>query len=361
MPDRSNMLPSMKNIFRCFTLKRIFLATLIIIILFAISCKKTGNNELLILENVNIKVGILPGIGGRVVLLSKPGMENILKSDQRLWQNPERYKPPITAFSDFKAFYGHIVWVGPQSEWWTRQDINKIRRNKKANWPPDPYLIYSRYEIVSKSDTHIKMVGPASPVSGVRLYKEISIDSSGIVTFTASAENMKNVNLSCDIWMNTRLDGFARGYVPIEKNGIQEFKINENKTIEITDWKIENDYFTFFPSLPEKPKTEQVQEVHLNPSTGFIAGFYSGQMLAIQFEKLDQSLIHPEHGQVELYNYVNESGDENLLELEAHGAYCSLIPAATMTLTERWEVLPYHGRANVADHIEFLETYLLKK
>jgi len=361
MHDRVKMLMSAKNRYRCISSKSMCSAIAVIVFILYINCCNTWKNDIIILRNDNVEVGILPEVGGRVVLLRKPGMKNILKSDERLWRAPNRYKPEILAFSDFRAFNGHIVWMGPQSEWWIHQDINEARRNRKAVWPPDPYLIYGKYKIISKSNASIKMAGPVSPVSGVRLFKEISIDSSGVVTFMATAENIRKESVSWDLWMNTRFDGFARGYVPIEENGIQEFVKSENKTSEVTPWKIENNYFTFCPSRPEKPKTEQVQEVHLKPSIGFIAGFSERQVLVIRFEKLDQSLIHPEHGQVELYNFVNETGKDRLLELEVHGAYCTLAPGETMTMTENWELLPYNGEANAAAHIEYFEKYLMKR
>ena len=78
---------------------------------------------MIILSNDQVEVGVLPEVGGRVVLLRKPGLQNILKSDERLWVDAEKHKPEISAFSDFKAFNGHIVWLGPQSEWWIHQDI----------------------------------------------------------------------------------------------------------------------------------------------------------------------------------------------------------------------------------------------
>ena len=150
------------------------------------------NENLIILSNKNIEVGILPEVGGRIVLLRKPGLRNILKSDTKLWQNPEKQKPEISAFSDFKAFNGHITWVGPQSEWWTHQTLNMKRNEEKADWPPDPYLIYGKNKILSRNDSSLKMVGPESPVSGVKIFKEISIKSSGAVTITSTAENILN-------------------------------------------------------------------------------------------------------------------------------------------------------------------------
>jgi len=310
------------------------------------------------LSNDSIEVGILPEVGGRVVLLRKPGLKNILKSDERLWRNPEKQKPEISPFSDFKSFYGHITWVGPQSEWWTHQALNEERRNKKADWPPDPYLTYGKYEIICKSDTSIKMLGPVSPVSGVRLLKEISISNSGIVTITSTAENIRDENVSWDLWMLTRLDGLAKAYVPIEENGILELIKSDDETCEATPYKILNKYFTFNPSWPAKNKIEQVQEAHLYPSAGYIAGFSEKQMLLIRFEILDQNLIHPKHGLVELYNFIGKEGDEKLLELEVHSAYKTLAPGEKMSLTETWKLYKYDGDENSASQITFLESSL---
>ncbi len=262
------------------------------------------SNSLIILRNKNIEVRILSEVGGRIVLLRKPGFKNILKSDEKLWQNPEKQKPKISAFSDFKAFNGHITWVGPQSEWWTHQTLNMKRKKEKADWPPDPYLIYGKNKILSKSDSSVKMLGPVSPISGVRIYKEILIQSSGVVTITSTAENIKKENVSLDLWMLTRLDGFAKTYVSIEKNGILKFVYSENKSRETTPHKIIEGYFTFNPSSPAGEKTEQVQEVHLYPEKNFIAGFSEGQMLLIRYNKLNKNLVHPHHGLVELYNNI---------------------------------------------------------
>jgi len=330
---------------------------IILIAIFFTGFNQNKKSNLIIISNENVEVGLLPEVGGRIVLLRKPGYNNILKADKRLWVNPEKKKPEISAFSQFKAFNGHIVWIGPQKEWWTNQDINDFRRDNKADWPPDPYLIYGNYDIIIQEDDYLKMIGPESPISGVRLIKEISIDNIGVVTFTVTAENIRDESVCLDLWMNTRMDGFARGYVPVDDNGILELVKRENKTIEVTPYKIESGYFHFNPSIPKKPKREQVQEVHLDPSEGLIAGFSEGQMLIIRFEKLRKQLIHPEHGHVELYNYVNEKGDDTLLELEVHSAFRTLLPGETMSCTETWELIPYRGDRNGNNHINFLRQY----
>ena len=319
-----------------------------------IGCEKSQSDDLIFLRNAHIEVGILPEVGGRVVLLRKPGCENVLKADPRLWKDSAAQKPDISAFSAFKAFNGHIVWIGPQNEWWIHQDLNLYRRENKAVWPPDPYLIYGKFDVTAQNDTMIRMAGPKSPISGIRLYKEIAIDREGIVTFTATAENVRDENVSWDLWMNTRLRGFARCWVPIKENGVLDLVKQDDEKSEATPYKIMDGLFTYLPSIPKKPKKEQVQEAHLNPSAGFMVGIDREQMLVIRFAKLDSEVIHPNHGQVELYSFIDETGEEPLLELELHGAYRTLRPGEILSLAETWQVIRYSGNPIDEEQIEFI-------
>ncbi len=137
--------------------------------------QNNGGEKLILLKNFQIEIGIIPDLGGRIVLLRKPGMKNILKSDPTQWNDPLA-RPEVSAFSGFKAFNGHIVWLSPQSEWWIKLDINSERRDNKVIWPPDPYLIYGDYKIAEKTDTSITTIGTESPVIGVQLIKKVSTD-----------------------------------------------------------------------------------------------------------------------------------------------------------------------------------------
>lgn len=327
---------------------------LLINLIFFSGCKDIQPSQLIILRNNHIEVGVLPEVGGRVVFLRKPGLPNVLKSDSLLWTDSKAHKPAISPFSGFKPFNGHIVWIGPQKEWWAHQDLNPERREHKSDWPPDPYIIYGHFEITVQNDTLIKMVGPDSPVSGVRLEKEISITQAGIVTFTATLVNSIDKEVSWDIWMNTRLDGFAKCWVPVSEDGILDLMKKDTERTEATPYEIDSGFFTYLPSIPGAGHQEQVQEARLNPSAGYMAGFNNGQMLLIRFDKLDQNVIHPNHGQVELYSYVDRSGKDTLLELELHGPYKTLTPGESISLTESWQLFPYDGDNTSEAQLRFI-------
>jgi len=320
-----------------------------------LSCNKTGAEELLLLSNNEIEVGILPEVGGRIVLLKKPGKENILKSDSTLWKNANKKKPKISSSTNFVAYNGNITWIGPQKEWWTHQNLNIERKKNKSDWPPEPYLIYSTYQIVEQTESYIKLSSPVSPINGLSLVKEYTITNDGMVKIKVTAKNERNEKVNWDLWMLTRLDGFANVYVPVEEDGILELVIKDNEKIETTPYQIENDHFTFNPSLPQNGKMEQVQEVHLYPSKNYLAGFSKKQMLLIRFNKIKKELVYPKHGLVELYNSTNKNGKDSLLELEIHGAYTKLLPGETMALTEVWQIENYDGVSNTDEQIKFIE------
>ncbi len=276
------------------------------------------------LTNSKIEVGILPQVGGRIVVLRKPGGPNLLKSDSSQWQPPW---PEVSAQSEFIPYNGHIVWLGPQKKWWTRQTINLQRKKQQADWPPDPYLIYGDYEVLRQSPNTLLLTGPDSPVSGVKLRKKIAIKPDGLVEFAVSAIGTRDSTLYWDIWMNTRMNGFDRAYVPVNPDNTPDFMIRESASIEPTPYQYIDDYFTFLPSLPEE-KREQVQEVHLNPAAPFIAGVHGEEILLIQFHRLAKGQVSPGHSQVELYNRI--TSEDQLLELEIHGRYGAVSKADTL-------------------------------
>ena len=76
--------------------------------------------DLIELTNGTVVVGVVPPLGGRVVLLKTAGGENLLDSDPKLWKPP--YPQPALG-TPFRPWNGRIVWVGPQTGFWSQQDL----------------------------------------------------------------------------------------------------------------------------------------------------------------------------------------------------------------------------------------------
>ncbi len=315
-----------------------------------------NKKRLIVLKNDHVEIGIVPDLGGRVVLLRKPGMNNVLKSDPAQWEDPNA-RPEISAFSDFKAFNGHIVWLSPQSQWWIKQDINLQRRDSRAIWPPDPYLIYGDYSITEQTDTSITLVGPESPVSGVQLTKQITLNSKGVVSFIAMAKNIRQQPISWGLWLNTRLDGFARCYVPADESDLRKLAVKGNEKERPLPFEFNKGYFTFLPPSQNDPSAKYVQKAFLTPRENFMVGFSEGQAIKISFDKVAPERIHPDQAPVEIYNLVSAS--ETLLELEVHGAYQVMLPDQSIQMTETWQVFPYEGENTTEAHIAFINQVIL--
>ncbi len=322
------------------------------------SISQQNKNDLIILKNDRIELGILPEVGGRIVLLRLPGYDNILKADENQWLSSDKLKPKITPFTGFEAFDGHITWVSPQKEWWIHQSLNESRRKAKADWPPDPYLIYGKNKVISQTDTSLVLKGIDSPISNLRIDKTISISKDGKVTVTSEAENISDKNICWDLWMLTRLHGFANAFVPFSEAGFIDLVKKNTETLEATPYEIIDGFLTLNPSTPKHNKREQTQEFHIYPSSNFIVGFDKNQMLLIEFEMLKKEKVHPNHGLVELYSHVNKDGTDSLLELEVHGEYKCFAPGEKVSLTETWKLSSYKGIDDKNAQIEFLRKYI---
>ena len=314
--------------------------------------QEIDRGNLILLKNSEVEVGVIPNIGGRVVILRKPGEDNLIKSDETQWNDPA-IVPEASPFSHFKTFNGHIVWLSPQSEWWINQDMNTERRNSKAIWPPDPYLIYGENTILTRTDALITMVGLESPVSGVRVKKTIAVEKDGTVNFQAIATNIRENPVSWGIWLNTRLDGFDRCYVPIENENKVRFAIDEGGQEIPMPYKFMDGYFTFLPQIPADSTEKYVQKAYIQPADQCIIGFHGNQAIEISFKHVNENKIHRDHTAVEIYNLT--SLRETLLELEIHGPYEHIQPDEHIQLEEKWRVFTYNGDHTPESHIQFIK------
>jgi hypothetical protein len=322
--------------FKCSALlnrKQLFLISLM---LFTFSQSFAGN-KLFVIENSFIKVGLLPDVGGRMVFFAPAGEENFLLSDSTYWNEPDekRIKPSPTA--PFKPYFGLTTWVGPQSEWWVHQDLNPGKKQRADVWPPDPYLIYSNFEIIEKTDTSVVMGCDCSPISGVKLIKKFVLDKNEL-HIEHAAINCHDSIIAWDLWSNARFDAFTEFKVPVNDESIQKIQATEDMRNEIISHKIENGYFTFMPELPIELRKQRVSKAFIYPSEGKMIVNKNGHALSIHFDMVPKEQIHPEQALVEVYNCVTTNGRDNVLELEHHSAYQKIAPGNNISLNEVWKL-----------------------
>lgn len=294
-----------------------------------------AQEKVVYIQNENCKAGFLPDVGGRMVFFSIIGAENFLYSEEKYWNEPEtdRIEPSINA--PFKPYNGLITWLGPQSEWWNHQD--SIDSKKGDVWPPDPWLIYGDYEIVEKTTSKLVLEGPGSPISGVKLTKSFELNGNKLY-ITTTAKNIRNTNVSWDIWSNARFGAFTNFQVPVTDGGVLRVVANENKMVDKVKYEVKEASFVFYPEMPSAGKIQRISKAFLYPEEGRITANTQSLQLTIEFDKVPFNDIHPEQALVEVYNCISVDGSTDILELEHHSAYTTLQAGESMSLKEVWTI-----------------------
>jgi hypothetical protein len=205
------------------------------------------------------------------------------------------------------------------------------------------------------------MKGPPSEFSGVELTKSINITDDNKVKFHVSAKNIRNTPVSWDLWLNTRIDGYARCYVPLCDPVKVRVDGKETGEQDMSSFLHDKDYYYIEPLPPSRGKHSRWAKAFIPADKGFIAGFTSGQVFIIKFKKHAPEKIHPEHSLVEIYNYTNLNREDALTELEYHAPYVNLAPGESMETYEEWELYPFDAEVNHRNCVEFLERLELKQ
>lgn len=281
------------------------------------------------LENDQLRYKLTPGLGGRGLSFSVPGYDNLLRVGEAVTQSPD---PVIAADGENYPYLGHIVWIGPQSDWWSQQSLNPERRGSGAQWPPDPYTVLVRNEVVSADDKAIALLAPASAVTGLALNKQYRLEADRLV-HRVEAVNTRPDPVSWDIWFNTRVGPGTQVYVPVNDPAIDiRLETFAGDAAAPDAERLAAGYFDFKRGGTLKAKA------YIQPSAGWLAAFSAGQLFVIEFERQPLENIHPAQAQVELY--LDADPESGLLELEVHGPYRTLQAGDRMTATEYWRAWP---------------------
>ncbi len=305
------------------------------------------------LSNGTVAVEVTPDIGGRVVSVGLVDQPNFLRVGAAVVSEPN---PAVTPNANNIAYFGHETWVGPQSQWWVHQLVNPARAAAKAVWPPDPFLILAKNTLQEKTPQRVIMQSPNSPVSGVAMQKTFALvdGKPNQIRVDVTAQNIRDSSVAWDIWFNTRVPHTTNVYVPVAS-------MNDVRVEHFTDatyGQLEHNFSEGLFALENfSPVTHQGRKgkIFIQPEQGWLAAFRDQQLLLIQFPLQPKNAIHPEQGQIELYQeFLNANPDEGLLELEVHAPYKTLKPDESMSATETWTLLPYSGEQTPAAQRAFL-------
>lgn len=301
--------------------------------------------------DTEFEAGILAPVGGRLVFLGERGGNNLLKSDPSSWSSDEFVEAHPGA--GFKEFNGHINWLSPQAEWWSQQDI--LPEKIGDNWPPDPYLVYGNFRVEEIAPTGMRLSGPGSPVSGVRLDKSYLFTGPRTLELTTTLTNVREEPVSWGLWSNTRMDPSAVFYVAIEGMSPGNARYDDPGGFRGL-FPVAGSWFTFGDSLPQPgPEEEISNKVYLPTHVAWIGVFEKDWLLVKEMAAVEPGRHHPTHAPVEAYLRLSRDPARCLLELEFHGAYSEIAPGETLSLAETWTLYPAKGVASEEARLALLE------
>lgn len=300
------------------------------------------------LANDKLSYRFTPALGGRGLGFSVAGKANLLKVGAAVHEQPA---PAVSADAGFIPYFGHIIWPGPQGQWWEQQNANPERRAQSAVWPPDPYTVLSEYQLREASKTSATLVSPKSPITGLQLTKQFTLEDNAL-THRVKAVNVRDEPVQWDIWFNTRVPAHTRVYVPV-KDFDSDLRMEEFPEMEAQasadPHKRKLGLFDFNRGVKNKAKA------FIEPAAGWIAAFSEDQLFLIEFPQQPRDSIHPDQGQVELYLESDPDDPEvGVLELEVHAPYKTLKPGEIMEATETWKAVVYDGENSIEGHLQAL-------
>lgn len=288
------------------------------------------------LQTDQLQLQVSSAFGGRVLSLHRKGEPNFLRVGAAVKSQPS---PEVKAESGDIAYLGHDVWVGPQSQWWSHQQINPERRAASANWPPDPWLSLAPAQWLQRDPDQLRLRGAASPVTGMQLEKTFRLDAAhpDTVHVQVNGRNIRDTPVAWDLWFNTRVHPNTRVFVPV--GSADDIRVDGAPDASLPDHQWQGGMLTLRAGDASRgPRGKWF----VQPSAGWMAGFNGRQVLVIRFAHQPVSAIHPQQGQVELY--LDAGGiAEGLLEMEVHAPYKTLQPGQQMQAAEQWTLLAWEG------------------
>jgi hypothetical protein len=321
----------------------------------AVCAAETVGDGLVRLENAQVMVEVSPRLGGRITTLRRPDGPNLLAVLPELLRTQVDALPLPASDGGFLPGNGHVVWIGPQRGWWAHQDLNPARRDAQATWPPDPWLAYGTMQVVERGDDRVVLLGPASPITGLRLRLDLRIAADGTVVQAIEATNASQRAVSWDIWPNTRVRGEATVYAPYEAQTrlrIEHSTYDPQAEMALPA-AVHDGYLSFDTHLPaERTALLNTGKAFLRSTRPRLFAALGQDLLIVAAASTDPAQVHPDHTPVEIFQCIGGAPIRTVLELEFHSAYRTLEPGAAMRFAVAWRIVPLDspGTAGVRQH-----------
>jgi hypothetical protein len=286
--------------------------------------------------------GIMPKIGGRIVVYRKIDGANALDARPELWK---QVPSPDLLSTHFTQYYGESVWAGPQSDWWTAKEPYPPVGIKSPSWPPDPAWETAPFTVLEQSPTRVVLRSPISKLTGLELTKTVELLKSGQLNLHYQVVNRGDREVKRDLWFLHRVQPTARCFLHLKSETEDKGFAQAASVTNVAG-------LTVLELLPHGPSAKLAAgKMSAVPTEGWMATTVSEGFFVVRFQAIDASKAAPGQAPVEVYY---STAPNALCEMEHHGELKTLEPGQRMESKESWQFVPYTGKPSAEAQAQFL-------
>jgi len=272
-----------------------------------------------LLSNSNVKLSLLPGIGGRLMNVHYQGAPLFFENPDSLEFQPDlsalRKVPTRAKHLPFPLWGGEKTWVAPESSW--------------PKGGPHPVLDSGPYEYQQISEMQVRMTSRICPISGLQILRTVTLETGAAGWFVEHAlTNRSDTDRYCGIWsvmMVNRPVRIVCQTSPQDRHAV--LMGNPSAAVSNTGEQIAVDCVSTDEFKVGTHPATRVAKVHFGGETGAIK-------LTAEASSLSTAQEYAHGHALEVYNSANY----DYAELEWHAPAERLSPGETSTFSVRYKI-----------------------
>lgn len=253
-----------------------------------------------------------------------------------------------TGGDEWQGYGGHRFWIAPETDFTYYPDNDPVRvdvgENRLVLTSPPELVDPERRSELTPDEIFTKLETDPEFRDQVSIQKVMTITMSddGEVTVEHQANNVGVKTLDIAPWALTVMDQEGLAIIPnapYAPHGPGHFLPVRSMILwsytDLSDPRLSflDDYIT----LRQDPNREHPLKLGFSYTEGWAAYALDGNLFVKYMEALKDAAYPDMGSSVELFT------NGGILEIESLGPKHELAPGQTMTLTERWKLLPYSG------------------
>lgn len=272
-----------------------------------------------LMSNANVKLSLLPGIGGRLMNLHYQGTPLLFENPDSLDFQPDlsalRKVPTRAKHLPFPLWGGEKTWVAPESSW--------------PEGGPHPVLDSGPYEYQQISEMEVRMTSRICPSSGLQVVRTVTLEADEARWLVEhELTNRSGTSRDCGIWSVMMVKRPVRIICQTSPQDSHAVLMgNPSAAVSKTGDEIAVDCVSAHEFKVGTHPAARVAKVHFGGETGAIT-------LTAEASSLSAAQEYAHGHALEVYN----SADYGYAELEWHAPAERLSPGESSTFSVGYKI-----------------------